>query len=269
MSAQVPSLEFLSELARAAGAELLDRFRGPLEVSRDAAGGLVSEADLAAEALICARLRARFPTHGILAEEAAKLSGAQALPEGPAWLVDPLDGTSNYAQGHPHFAVSLCFGEVAKGRFEPALGVVYQPVGELLFSAERGRGASLNEGRLALAAAPPRDRGSFALSPQVANASEGLALWSRVAAVLERTGPLRVSGSAALDLAYVAAGWVGAFYGPRPAPWDVAAGCLLVEEAGGVATDLAGRGGLSLKGEALLAAASETQAWLRDALGRS
>ncbi|HIQ01115.1 MAG TPA: inositol monophosphatase [Anaerolineales bacterium] len=194
----------------------------------------VTEADMAAEALILGRLRAAFPNHRILAEEGG--GELWQAPGPPIWLVDPLDGTNNFAHGFPHVAVSLAL--VADG--EPVVGVIYDPLREETFAATAGGGATLNGepihvsgvGRLTeafLATGFPYDRRA---APDNNTA--------RLDHFLRRSLGVRRAGAATLDLAYVACGRFSGFWEIRLKPWDVAAGVLLVREAGGRATDFTG-----------------------------
>ncbi len=198
------------------------------------AHNLVTEADTASEALILRRLLEAFPSHGIVAEE-----GGAGGSDGAAvvWYVDPLDGTNNFAHGFPVFCVSMAAVEGG----EVLCGVSYDPLRNELFRAARGQGAYLGDRRLEVsgrrllaeslvATGFPYDKGSAADN----NLAE-------FAAVMPRVRGIRRPGSAALDLAYVAAGRLDAYWEHGTRPWDVAAGILLVREAGGRVTDLAGR----------------------------
>ncbi|HET90375.1 MAG TPA: inositol monophosphatase [Chloroflexi bacterium] len=206
----------------------------------------VTATDEEAEALILARLRAAFPHHRFLAEESG---GDEWLTAGPPiWLVDPLDGTNNFAHAFPHVSVSLAL--VTEGR--PVVGVAYDPLRDETFAATAGGGTTLNGepvhvstvGRLAsafLATGFPYDRRTAA-DNNVA----------RLDHFLRRSQGVRRAGSAVLDLAYVACGRFDGFWEIRLHPWDVAAGVLLVREAGGRATDFEGQLDY-LSGEAIVA----------------
>ncbi len=194
----------------------------------------VTETDTAVEQLILARLRTAFPQHRILAEEGG--GDAWQEPGPPIWLVDPLDGTNNFAHGFPHVGVSAAL--VADG--EPLVGVIYDPLRGETFAAAAGRGATLNgepihvtgTARLAdsfLATGFPYDRRTAADNNT-----------ARLDHFLRRSMGVRRAGAACLDLAYVACGRFDGFWEIRLKPWDVAAGVLLVREAGGRATDFAG-----------------------------
>jgi len=227
------------ELARRGGAHLMSllpsaasvkaiRFKGPTD--------LVTRADHEVEALIAAEIDRAYPRHGLLAEEGTVRAGAEYR-----WIVDPLDGTTNFAHGLPWFAVSLAL----EYQGSAILGVVHHPPLDELFLAERGRGSySTVRGspltRLRVSATA--DLGSAVLATGLAGRGHRAYL-RRLPALLEEVREVRIMGSAAMHLALVAAGRIDAFWEPGLNLWDIAAGALLVEEAGGRATDLDGRSG--------------------------
>ena len=219
--------------ARRAGALLHAQLGAAHRVSHKGTPvNLVTEMDRAAEALIIEAIRSRFPNHAILAEESGQLEGAPRY----RWIVDPLDGTTNYAHGLPHYGVSIAL-EV-DGR--PALGVVYDPSRDECFVAERGRGGFLN-------GAPIHVSGAGHLNESLLCTGYGYDIreardnnLAEHAALALRCQSVRETGSAVLDLAAVAAGRLDAYWELRLGPWDVAAGMVLVEEAGGRVTDPAG-----------------------------
>jgi len=194
----------------------------------------VTRGDRMAEALIARALRQRFPDHGILAEEGTSHAGAEYR-----WIIDPIDGTTNFVHGVPLFAVSIAL----ERHQELVAGVIYHPSMDELFGAERGRGAFLRHGahqeplkvsdvsemtQSAVATGQPND---------IDEASRNVPRIER----LDRAASVRITGSAALHLAYVAAGRLEAFWEPGLSPWDYAAGALLVVEAGGRISDMQGR----------------------------
>ena len=192
---------------------------------------LLTEIDEQAERLIREELLETFPTYGMLAEEGGGLTGEEDV----RWIVDPLDGTTNYAHQLPIFCVSIALERSG----EVILGVVHDPMGEETFIAERGRGATLNGGpikvsdtdeliRALIATGFPYDR---------AEMPEALELFGRFAAT---TQGMRRLGSAALDLCYVASGRIDGYYERGIWPWDLAAGSVIVEEAGGNLTNYRG-----------------------------
>jgi len=224
-------LETAIEAAVGAGQLIAERYPGPRVVSLKGFRDLVTDADKSAEDLIFERIRARFPEHGILSEE----SGEVAIGGGYTWVVDPLDGTTNYAHHHPVFAVSIA---VLEGD-EPVVGVIHDPMRHHTFVAQKENGATLND-------APVHVSGVAALGNALIGLDWGHENQARarmldaLSRILPRCGTLRASGSAALALAYVAAGWTDAYFQPGLKPWDAAAGVLLVNEAGGRCSRLNG-----------------------------
>ncbi len=213
-------------LAREAGLLLLSSYRGGSGFTLKGEVDLVTEADLASEALIRRRLGARFPDHAILAEE----GGASGSADAPArWVVDPLDGTTNFAHGHPFFSVSI--GLEAEGLLQ--VGVVHAPALGLTWTARRGGGAS-RSGAPARVSTTASLSGSLVASgfpyDRRSNPDNNATEWART---LRRAQGMRRCGSAALDLALVADGTYDGYWEKRLNPWDVAAGALLVLEAGG------------------------------------
>ena len=229
----MPIQTFAVEMARAAGEVLLERFEGALAVtSKSSARDLVTDADRAAEALIVGRIRERFPEHGIVAEEGG---AAEPGPGAGTWIIDPLDGTTNFAHGLPHFAVSIALYGPEGAR----VGVVHDPIRGETFFASRGGGAWLEgprrpDRRLHVTACPRLEDALLATGFSYRRAETGRDNLAELAAVLPQVRCVRRAGSAALDLAYVAAGRVDGFWEHDLSPWDTAAGALLVEEAGGV-----------------------------------
>jgi myo-inositol-1(or 4)-monophosphatase len=223
------------EIARAAGAIQRARYETQLEVrAKSAPIDLVTEVDHACEALCVERIRAARPGDAILAEE----GGGEDHP-GAAWrwVIDPLDGTMNFAHGYPRFCVSI--GVQRAGRAE--VGVVYDPLLDELFAATRGEGATCNGrpihvSRVALLGSALLATG-FAYDVHQSE-DDNLAHFARF---VKRAQGLRRDGSAALDLCYVAAGRFDGFWELKLHAWDVAAGNLIVEEAGGRTSDFAGR----------------------------
>jgi myo-inositol-1(or 4)-monophosphatase len=228
-----PTTNIAVRAARQAGNVLL-RYHSRLDavaVFEKQANDFVSEVDQAAEQAIISTIHKAYPDHGILAEESGQHGAGDYQ-----WIIDPLDGTTNYLRGVPQFAVSIAL----QHRGQLVTAVVYDPLREELFTAEKGNGAYLNDRRIrvtgqkALAGAllgtgiPFRDQ-------RFADAYLGM-----LKALMRDTAGIRRPGSAALDFAYLAAGRTDGFWELGLATWDFAAGALLVREAGGVVTDLAG-----------------------------
>ena len=204
-----------------------------LQVSLKGPANFVCAADHRAEEILCTELSAARPGYGFLGEEGGRREGTDRTH---TWIVDPLDGTSNFLHGIPHFAISI--GLEREGAI--VAGLVYNPIDDELFTAERGKGAFLNDRRLRVAA---RQRLADAvIACGLPHLGRGdLALNNReLAAVQRKVAGLRRFGAAALDLAWVAAGRFDGFWERGLSPWDVAAGSILVREAGGFVTDLDG-----------------------------
>jgi len=220
-----------SEAARAAG-EVLQQWAHKFTVREKGPANLVTEADYAAQATIVDLIRSRFPDHGILAEE-----GLDESPRDQSfrWIIDPLDGTSNYVHRFPYYAVSI--GLEYQGQI--VLGVIFDPNRDELFSAERNQGAWLN-GRPIRPSLVTALAQAFVVAslPSATSGRDPSVL--RLLRVLPHAQSLQRTGSAALNLAYVACGRMDAFWSSSLKPWDVAAGSLLVTEAGGVITRMDG-----------------------------
>lgn len=227
-------INFAIETARDAGHLLLEKFGRITAVTKKGDINLVTEADLASEALIIERIRSHYPKHAILAEEA----GDAVIVEGTdvwKWIIDPLDGTTNYAHGYPCFAVTLALehdGEVV-------VGVTFDPTRGELFAAEKGRGATLDGKPIKVS---PTERLSESLIctgfPYDFKRKDDFT--RHLTAFLLGSRGVRRDGSAAIDLAYVACGRFDGFWEEGLNPWDMAAGKLLIEEAGGWITDYSG-----------------------------
>jgi myo-inositol-1(or 4)-monophosphatase len=226
-------LEVAVDAARRAGALLLDRFGSLRQIRyKGSPSNLVTEMDRQAEALVIDCLRSRFPDHAILAEE----GGARPGSSTHRWIVDPLDGTTNYAHGMPFFAVSIAL-EI-EGTVQ--LGVVFDPNRDECFTVVRGEGAFLNGQPLRVSETPTLDESLLSTGyPYDIRRTRDNNL-AEHAAFMVRCRSVREMGSAAINLALVAAGRLDGFWELVLGPWDVAAGCLMVEEAGGRVTTPAG-----------------------------
>ena len=227
-------LETAIRAAREAGAVLRREYRRPHEVSVKGLRDIRTEVDLAAERVAVEVVRGAYPDAKIMSEES--YTRWQAYDEAPAWFIDPLDGTTNFSRGLPMFSVSI---GVAEGGVLQC-GAVYDPLLDQLFWAERGRGAYLNDARLQVSDRSvlmetlatldwPRDQEMRVISARF------------LARLAPQVDAVRSRGSAALGLCAVAAGWADIYFQYTLGPWDVAAGVLIVEEAGGRVTDLHGR----------------------------
>jgi myo-inositol-1(or 4)-monophosphatase len=226
--------------ARAAGRVLLDHWgrRATFTVQRKGPNDFVTVADHAAEEAIVRILRSRFPDHAVIAEESAALTGpvASEATAGYRWYIDPLDGTTNYIHAYPHFAVTIAFemdGELS-------VAVTHSPIYRETYHAIRGEGAYLNGARMNVSRFSEDSRIMLGTGfPFRARHLLDTYLKS-FALFFNRARGVRRGGSAALDLAYVAAGRLDGFWELTLSPWDIAAGVLLVEEAGGRVTDFFG-----------------------------
>ncbi len=251
-------LQCAIETARAAGDVLLERVGMPLEAAeKGLRGDLVTASDRASEALIVARLRAAFPDAAILGEE----GGATAGTSDERWIVDPLDGTTNYAHDYPLYCVSIAYERGG----ELVVAAIYAPALRELYAAQRGRGATLNGTRIVVS--------------ETATLAESLVCTGFIPARYERNGEnfarlsrvaqgVRRDGSAALDLAFVAAGRFDAFWEFDLHAWDVAAGALLVREAGGTVSAIDG-GAFDVAGASVLASNAVVHEETRAALARN
>lgn len=217
--------------ARAGGLILQEHFGSVLDIRFKGEIDVVTEVDEAAEAAIVAVIRAAFPEHRVLAEEGS--TGGHDPSH--RWIIDPLDGTTNYSHGMPPFSVSVAYER--NGVVE--VGVIYEPSLDELYVAERGGGATLNGRPMHVSAVEVLRRALVATGFPYERERLPRAL-HQFSAFAERAQAVRRIGSAALDLAYVAAGRFDGYWEAVIKPWDVAAGVLLVEEAGGHVTDLTG-----------------------------
>ena len=222
-------LDFAIQTARDAGRILAERFGRSIEITNKSELDLVTESDLASESLIIDRIRTYYPRHAILAEESGASEPAdRERPSDWRWIIDPLDGTTNYAHGYPCFCVSI--GLEHQGRME--VGVVYDPMRDEVFAAERGQGASLN-GRGIRVSSAPNLASALLCTGFPYDVRERSEFARHFANFIMNAQGVRRDGAAALDLAYVAAGRFDGFWEEGLKPWDVAAGVLLIEEAGG------------------------------------
>jgi myo-inositol-1(or 4)-monophosphatase len=223
--------------ARAAG-QIILRYMNrldSLEVIEKQRHDYVSEVDKMAEAEIIRELKRAYPRDAILAEESGQIGKSRNV-----WAIDPLDGTHNYLRGFPHFCVSIALLEGG----EPVIGVVYDPLRDELFTASKGDGAYLNDRRIRVGKRENLGGALLATGFPYRQRRHLDAQIGMTRALLAEAEDIRRTGSAALDLAYVAAGRVDGYFEIGLYTWDMAAGCLLVREAGGRYCDFAGRDGI-------------------------
>lgn len=224
-----PIEDFATDLARRAG-QLILELRAGSNLEKHFKGGIeiVTQADIAADELIAAEISARFPEHRILSEESSPNLGRVQDIQEPLWIVDPIDGTVNFAHGLNQSAVSIAYVEEGELRF----GVVYNPFTDELFAAELGKGATLNGESIRVAEEERLDRAIIATGfPYVKTGLEPMV--RRLAAVLQHCADIRRLGSAALDICFVAAGRLDGYY-ESLSVWDYAAAQLIAREAGAV-----------------------------------
>lgn len=224
----ITEIEVAIATARAAGGLLREYFGKRIRIYHKGPTDLVTEIDQRSEKLISEELGKAFPAYGMIGEEGGEQTNANAN----RWLVDPLDGTTNYAHGYPFFSVSIALEKAGV----VTLGVVYNPMADELFAAERGRGATLN-------GQPIHVSGTATLRESLLSSGFPYDAWTSREdnghewhRFLKRVVSLRSDGSAALDLCGVAAGRTDGYWELKLNPWDVAAGALIVEEAGGKVT---------------------------------
>lgn len=218
-------------------ASIIQRASNNLENLRSATksyNNFVTEVDQAAEAAIIETIQSQYPTHGFLAEESQNQT--QLGEQEYQWIIDPLDGTTNYMHGYPHYSVSIALMH----KKQLVQGVVYDPIRNDLFVARRGQGAYLNDRRIRVANRGHLTGALLATGFPYADFSRLDEYVSTLKAMLQKTAGVRREGSAALDLCYVASGRVDGFWEFDLKPWDIAAGALIAQEAGAIVTDLEG-----------------------------
>ncbi|MSQ06365.1 MAG: inositol monophosphatase [Dehalococcoidia bacterium] len=228
------ALELAVEAARRGGQVIRDRFLTQKEIRFKGRADIVTDVDLASEREILGLLRAEYPQLGVLAEESAPVASETGSPY--SWVVDPLDGTRNYASGIPHFCVvvALALGE------EIALGVTYDPMQEEMFTAQAGQGAFLNGNPIAVSARQELGECLVGFDLGYVDAKAVLAL-DMMRGLWPGFQSMRLMGSSALGMAYAAAGRLDLYFHHSLSPWDVASGLLLAREAGGEVVDRQGQ----------------------------
>jgi len=227
-----------------------------LQVSKKGPADFVSAADRAAEKILVEELQKARPKYSFLLEERGVIEGTDSSNR---WIIDPLDGTSNFLHGIPHFAISIAL----ERDNEIFAGVIYNPVVDELYTAEKGTGSFLNGRRLRVSARRDMDQALFATGIPFKGAKDHPEFLKQLEAVMSVSAGIRRFGAASLDLAYVAAGRFDGFWETALQPWDIAAGIVLVREAGGFVTEIDGGGNILDSGSIL--AANDA---LHPALGR-
>jgi len=234
------------DAARAAGDVIREGAgqRATLAIERKTVNDFVSIVDKRAERVIIDTLSARYPAHAFKAEESGE-AGTSAC----TWLIDPLDGTTNFLHGFPHYCVSIAL----RIRETVAVGVVFDPTSGRLFTAMRGRGAFLDGERIHVTGRPGLTEAMLGTGLPFKDWQYLDAYIGSLREIMQRCAGIRRPGAAALDLAYVAAGFYDGFWEVGLNPWDVAAGSLLVQEAGGLIGDLSGEGDFLHGGQVIAA----------------
>ncbi len=247
--------------AAQAGGEIIregGRNRATLQIERKQSNDFVSAIDKGSEHAILELLSAQFPAHAFIAEETGNSGSSEYV-----WLIDPLDGTTNFLHGFPHYCVSVALriGE------EIVVGVIFDPLNNRLFTATRGGGAYLNGESI-------RVSERAGLSEALVGTGTPFTDWTfldeyldALRIVMQQCGGIRRAGAGALDLAFVAAGWLDGFWEKNLHPWDVGAGSLLIQEAGGVVSDFSGGGEFVTAGQ-VVAGAPGVHRELQEVLGR-
>ncbi|MGC1496566.1 MAG: inositol monophosphatase family protein [Sulfitobacter sp.] len=238
------NLNIMIKAARRAGRALIKDFREVenLQVSVKGAGDFVSKADIGAEKILKDDLMGARPTYGWLAEEGGEEEGQDPTRR---WIVDPLDGTTNFLHGLPHWAVSIALEH--KGQI--VAGVVYDPAKDEMFFAEKGAGAWMNETRIRVSGRHRMIESIFATGLPFAGRADLPDTLQDLARLLPVCAGVRRWGAASLDLAYVAAGRYDGFWERRLKPWDLAAGVIIVKEAGGLVEPMKPGGDIVADGE--------------------
>jgi myo-inositol-1(or 4)-monophosphatase len=230
-----PMLNIAVRAARTAGKVIVRSFEqlDKVEVKSKGTNDIVSDVDLSAEEAIIETIRKSYPDHTIIGEESGVLKGKD---DDFQWVIDPLDGTTNFIKGIPHFSVSIALK--VKGKLDQA--VVFDPIRGELFTASRGKGAQLNGFRMRVNKNKEISGTILATGFPFKQKQHTVPYMAMFTSLFLKTSDLRRTGSAALDLAYVAAGRFDGFFEIGLKPWDTAAGELLVIEAGGLVTDFTG-----------------------------
>lgn len=230
-----PIVNIAVKAARAAGDVIIRALDRPdkIQVTQKKPNDYVTDVDKQAEQEIINVIRKAHPNHGILGEEGGEIIGTDEY----VWIIDPIDGTRNFIHGFPHFAVSI--GISYKGKIEH--GVIYDPVRQELFTATRGKGARLNDHRIRVSNHSKLQECLLGTGRPFSDAEKDVEQYTRsLATLLPICGDLRRAGAATLDLAYVACGRLDGFWEMGLKIWDIAAGTLLIKEAGGLVCDIDG-----------------------------
>ena len=252
--------EFVIEIATDAGTFLRSRLNSTHKIDYKGEINLVTEADKISEEMITSKISHLFPDHDILAEEFTHTNKGSDF----RWIIDPLDGTTNYAHGYPVFCVSIALQKMD----EIILGIIYNPMLKEMFVAEKGKGAFLNGRKIHTSKTIRMAEGFIATGFPYDIWEDSQNNLNYFNEMIMKARAIRRAGSAALDLAYVAAGRFDGFWELKLSPWDTAAGWLIVEEAGGVVTDIKGAK-YYLKSPVILASNGRIHEEMMDILNRA
>ena len=225
-------IDFIIAVAREAGIFLRERLNDKHIINYKGEINIVTEEDRLSEGMITSRIRKRYPDHDILAEESAQTARGSKY----RWIIDPLDGTTNYAHGYPVFCVSIAFEKDG----EIHAGVIYNPMLDEMFVAEKGKGAFLNGRKITVSNTADLSRSLLATGFPYDIRSDRNNNINYFNGMAKSAQAIRRAGSAALDMAYIAAGRFDGFWELKLMPWDTAAGWLMICESGGVVTDIFG-----------------------------
>ncbi len=249
-----PMLNIAVRAARVAGSIIVRGFENRADLVKEVKGSndYVTQIDKEAEMAIIHKIKQSYPEHSFLGEESGETQGESAEFQ---WIIDPLDGTTNFIKGIPHFAVSIAL--IHKGRLDQ--GVVFDPIRGELFTASRGQGAQLNGYRIRASKARDLSQTILATGLPFKDKTKYADYAVRLNKIFHACGDIRRAGSAALDLAYVAAGRHDGYWERGIKPWDIAAGELLVRESGGLVTDFSGNNDPLYKGEIVAGSAKVVQ----------
>ena len=215
-----------------------------LQVSRKGPADFVTAADIRTEKTLRETLSHARPEYGFLMEEGGEISGKDTARR---WIIDPIDGTTNFIHGIPYFAISIALQEYD----QITAGVIYEPINDQMFWAERGNGAWLNDRRMRVSGRTNMEQSIFATGIPFLGRGDHKKFLEQIEAVMAVSAGIRRFGSAALDLAYVAAGRFDGFWENGLQPWDIAAGIIIVREAGGMISEINGRDGMLKTGSIL------------------
>lgn len=228
-----PMLNIAVRAARAGGDHILRQLSkiDSLQIETKQRHDFVTEVDRGAEQLIISTIRKAYPDHAILAEESGEQIGNEYQ-----WIIDPLDGTTNFLHGFPHFAVSIAM----RIRKELEISVIYDPMTQELFTAERGRGTQLNNHKVRVSNRPTLNDALIGTGFPFRDGQNVDSYLQLLKEIMLPAAGIRRAGAASLDLAYVAAGRLDGFWETGLQIWDIAGGALMIQEAGGMVTDITG-----------------------------